>query len=78
MPKDLYLSIPKGQYSQVKAKITSQQPLIAPISQGQKVGSIQFILNDKVIDERALLATQAVPVAGLIGRMVDSIRLKFQ
>lgn len=78
VPKDLYLSIPKGQYSQVKAKITSQQPLVAPISQGQKVGSIQFILNDKVIDERALLATKAVPVAGLLGRMVDSIRLKFQ
>lgn len=78
VPADLYLSIPKGQYAQVKAKITSQQPLIAQINQGQKIGTIQFLLNDKVIDERALLATKAVPVAGLFGRMIDSIRLKFQ
>lgn len=75
---DLYITLPKGEYARVKAKMSSKQPLIAPIDAGQEIGTIQFLLDGKVIDERNLVAASKVEVAGIFGRMWDSIKLLFQ
>jgi len=75
---DLYLTLPKGDYAKVKASITSKQPLIAPLSAGQEVGTIQFTLDGKVLEQRKLVTAKAVEVAGIFGRMLDSIKLLFQ
>lgn len=73
--KDLYLSLPKGDYARVKATMTSKQPLIAPIEAGQEVGKITFTLDGKVINEQPLIAAKNVGPAGFFGRIVDSIKL---
>lgn len=73
--KDLYLSLPKGDYARVKATMTSKQPLIAPIIAGQEVGKITFTLDDKVIHEETLIAAKNVGPAGFFRRMIDSIKL---
>jgi D-alanyl-D-alanine carboxypeptidase (penicillin-binding protein 5/6) len=78
VPNDLYVTLPKGEYARTKAKVTSKQPLIAPIAAGQDVGNIQFMLDDKVIDERKLVAAKKVEIAGMFGRAWDSIKLIFQ
>ncbi|HEY0268404.1 MAG TPA: D-alanyl-D-alanine carboxypeptidase family protein [Methyloradius sp.] len=78
VPADLYITLPKGEYSQVKAQVTSKQPLLAPIAAGQEVGTIQFLLNDKKIAEAKLVAAKEVSVAGIFGRMFDSIKLWFE
>ena len=75
---DLYLTLPKGEYARVKATITSQQPLIAPIAKGQVIGKINFTLDNKVIDSRNLVAAQEVAIAGFFGRLWDSFKLLFQ
>jgi D-alanyl-D-alanine carboxypeptidase (penicillin-binding protein 5/6) len=75
---NLYLTMPKGEYARVKAKMTSKQPLIAPIKAGQEIGSIQFMLDGKVINERKLVAAKDVAIAGIFGRLWDSIRLLFE
>jgi serine-type D-Ala-D-Ala carboxypeptidase (penicillin-binding protein 5/6) len=73
--KDLYLSLPKGDYARVKATMTSKQPLIAPVKEGQDVGKITFTLDDKVIHEQTLIASETISPAGFFGRIIDSIRL---
>ena len=73
--RDFYLSLPKGDYSRVKASMTSQQPLIAPIKAGQTIGKITFSLDGKTINEQALVAAKAVDEAGFFGRIADSVRL---
>ena len=40
-PYDLYLSVPKGYGDKLKATIETQQPLLAPIAAGQKIGVLQ-------------------------------------
>jgi D-alanyl-D-alanine carboxypeptidase (penicillin-binding protein 5/6) len=72
---DLVLTFPKGQYDKIKASVTSTQPLIAPIAKGQVVGSIQFVLDGKVLQERKLVASEEVAVAGIFGRLWDSLKL---
>jgi D-alanyl-D-alanine carboxypeptidase (penicillin-binding protein 5/6) len=72
---DLFITLPKGEYANVKAIVSSTQPLIAPVKKGQVVGSIKFTLNGKTIDERQLIAANAIEVAGIFGRAWDSIKL---
>ena len=76
--KDYYLTLPKGDYARVKASMTSQQPLIAPIKAGQTIGKITFILDGKTINEQALVAAKTVDEAGFFGRIADSVRLMIQ
>ena len=70
--------MPKGDYARVKASMTSQQPLIAPIKSGQVIGQITFSLDGKVISQQNLVASNAVEVAGFFGRLLDSIKLLIQ
>lgn len=76
--QDLYLTLPKGQYAKVNAQVTSKQPLIAPVAAGQEVGSLQINLEGKPLLQRPLVADKEIPVAGIFGRLWDSLRLMFQ
>jgi D-alanyl-D-alanine carboxypeptidase (penicillin-binding protein 5/6) len=75
---DVYVTLPKGEYKNVKAMMTSTQPLVAPIKKGQIIGNIKFVLNGKTIDERKLVAAQSIEVAGIFGRAWDSLKLLMQ
>ena len=76
--KDFYLTLPKGDYARVKANMTSQQPLIAPIKAGQEIGKISFSLDGKIINQQKLVAAKAIDEAGFFGRILDSVRLLIQ
>ncbi|ADI30965.1 D-alanyl-D-alanine carboxypeptidase family protein [Methylotenera versatilis] len=75
---DLFVTVPKGDYANVKAVMSSTQPLIAPIKKGQVIGSVKFILNGKTIEERSLVAVKSIDGAGILGRAWDSIKLLMQ
>jgi len=75
---DLYLTLPKGEYANVKAVISSTQPLIAPIKKGQVIGTVKFMLNGKVVEQRSIVAAKSVDTAGILGRAWDSIKLLLQ
>jgi len=75
---DVYLTLPKGEYANVKAVISSTQPLIAPIKKGQVIGTVKFMLNGKVVEQRSMVAAKAVDTAGILGRAWDSIKLLLQ
>ncbi len=75
---DLYLSLPKGQTDKLKATIESQRPLLAPISAGQRVGTMKLTLDGKPFRELPVVALESVPLAGVLGRGWDSLRLLFK
>lgn len=77
--QDLILSLPKGLAGdRIKAEVKSVQPLIAPVRQGDKVATLTLTLDGKPYAEMPLVALADVPVAGLLGRTWDSIKLWFQ
>jgi D-alanyl-D-alanine carboxypeptidase (penicillin-binding protein 5/6) len=76
--RDLMLSVPKGEASKLKAELVSQQPLVAPVAEGQQVGALRVTLDGKPLGEYPLVALEAVPVAGLFGRAWDTLRLWFK
>jgi D-alanyl-D-alanine carboxypeptidase (penicillin-binding protein 5/6) len=75
LPEDLYVVVPRGEAEKLTADFVSQQPLIAPVSQGQTVGTIRLALDGKPFGEHSAVALEGVAVAGFFGRMWDTIRL---
>ena len=74
-PDDMYVTVPKGQADKLKADLLAQQPLVAPVSQGQKIGIMRVTLDGKAVGEYPVLALEAVGVAGVFGRAWDTLRL---
>ena len=74
---DAALTLPKGQLSNLKASFTLTQPyLVAPLAKHQAVGTIDFQLDGKSIAQRPLVVLDAVPEAGIFGRLWDAVMLK--
>ncbi len=74
---DLYVTLPKGDYARVKANVIAQKSLMAPIAKGQQVATVQFTIDGKAVDEQKLLAAKEVKVAGIFGRLWDSLMMMF-
>ncbi len=75
---EMYVSIPKGQIDKLKAQLETQQPLVAPVAAGQKLGVMKLTLDGKPYAEIPVVALDAVPLAGIFGRGWDSLRLLFK
>jgi D-alanyl-D-alanine carboxypeptidase (penicillin-binding protein 5/6) len=76
--RDLFLSIPKGSFARLKAKMETHQPILAPINGGQQMGVLKLTLDDQPYAEFPLVALESVPLANVFLRGWDSIRLMFQ
>ncbi|MBI4989237.1 MAG: D-alanyl-D-alanine carboxypeptidase [Rhodocyclales bacterium] len=76
--EDFTLSLPKGMAEKIKASLVSNQPLLAPVQKGQRIATLRLTLDDKPYGEYPVLALEAVPVAGMIGRAWDTLRLWFE
>ena len=74
---DFILAVPKGFGPKVQADLVSQQPLIAPISAGQTVGTMKVSVDGKPYGEFPVVALETVPQAGIFGRAIDTVRLWF-
>ena len=77
-PYDLYLSVPKGAAEKLKATVETRQPLLAPIAAGQRIGVLRVELEGKPYGEFPVVALEEVPMAGILGRGWDSLRLLFK
>jgi len=76
--KDAALTIPKGQMKNLKASFKLNSPqLEAPLKKNQVVGTIDFQLDGKTVDQRPLVVLQEVPEGGFFSRMVDFVMMKF-
>jgi D-alanyl-D-alanine carboxypeptidase (penicillin-binding protein 5/6) len=75
--KDFIIAVPKGFASRLKTQLLSQQPLIAPVAAGQVIGTLKVSIDDKPYGDYPVVAVEAMPVAGVFGRMIDTVRLWF-
>jgi D-alanyl-D-alanine carboxypeptidase (penicillin-binding protein 5/6) len=75
---DFYVSVPRGLADRLQADLVSIQPLVAPISAGQRVGMVRLTLQGKPLGEYPVVALENVAIAGFFGRTWDSMRLWFK
>lgn len=75
--KPLFITIPSGQYSNLKMSTVLPKAIIAPVKKGDKIGELMIKLNGKVLRQKPLLAMSSTEKAGVMGRISDSINMSF-
>lgn len=72
----VFVAVPRGQGQQLKTTLTRTDPLMAPLTKGQRVGTIRVLTGNNVpMVDLPLLVQEDVPQAGMFGRAWDSLRL---
>ncbi len=74
---DLYVSMGKGRYDQLKGVIQFDKSISAPVRRGDVLGKIVFSDQTKVLKEVNLLALEDVAEGGLWRQVSDSVQKFF-
>jgi D-alanyl-D-alanine carboxypeptidase (penicillin-binding protein 5/6) len=67
--KDIYLTLPRSEFKNIKANYQFNDNLQAPIEIGQMIGSIEFTSNDRVVLSSPLVAIETVEAKGFFGML---------
>jgi D-alanyl-D-alanine carboxypeptidase (penicillin-binding protein 5/6) len=72
---DVLVTVPKGVAAKMKPLLERKDPLVAPLAQNSRVGSLKMMVDGKPLLELPVVALEAVPQASIFGRAWDSMRL---
>jgi len=75
LAEDIFLTIPRGRYDDLKPKIEMQTDLLAPLEEGVEVGRVRIELDGDPVAETSLVALEPVAPAGFFGRAWDGMHL---
>lgn len=75
LAKELFVTIPRGRYDELEAKIEMEPQISAPLEAGQVIGTINVQLGEELIASRDLVTLGAVEEAGFFGSAWDGMKL---
>ena len=78
LSEDLYVTVPRGRYDSLQAKMDLSTNLMAPLPAGTQVGAVRISLDGEQILMMPLMALHAVPEANLWTRIKDEVTLWLQ
>jgi D-alanyl-D-alanine carboxypeptidase (penicillin-binding protein 5/6) len=74
-PYAFYLTLPRGTANRIQAQVITRQPVLAPIRQGQALGTLRVWAAGRFVGDYPLRALDEVSVAGILGRGWDNLKL---
>lgn len=74
-PTPIVVVVPRGQGGQLQTSVVRQDPLMAPLREGQTVARLRVAIGPQHWQDVPLLALEDVPPAGWFGRLWDAVRL---
>jgi D-alanyl-D-alanine carboxypeptidase (penicillin-binding protein 5/6) len=72
-----YITVPRGQYSKLRATLYIDKYITAPVTALKSYGSLKIRLDDQIILERSLVALSSVEKGSVGKRLIDSFLLLF-
>jgi D-alanyl-D-alanine carboxypeptidase (penicillin-binding protein 5/6) len=72
---DVLVTVPKGVAAKMKPLLERKDPLVAPLAENSRVGSLKMMVDGKPLLELPVVALESVEQASIFGRAWDSIRL---
>jgi len=79
LPDGVVVSVPAGEGGRLKTEIIRPEPLVAPLTRGQTVGTLRVNLaSGALVAEIPLAVLETVEESGVIGRAWDALRLWIQ
>ncbi|WP_439520796.1 D-alanyl-D-alanine carboxypeptidase family protein [Hydrogenophaga sp.] len=78
-PEGVVVSVPTGEGAKLKSEVIRPEPLVAPLTKGQAVGSLKVTMaSGATVAEIPLTVMDTVEESGVFGRAWDAIRLWIQ
>ncbi|HSW93252.1 MAG TPA: D-alanyl-D-alanine carboxypeptidase family protein [Gammaproteobacteria bacterium] len=77
LARDLYVTMPAGQYKNVRATMDLEPSIKAPVIKGQVYGTLKVTLNGQVLASEPLVALSDNKKGGLWRSMSDSLNFSF-
>lgn len=71
LTSDLYVTLHRGDFENLQAKLKLTGTPFAPITRGQSMGSLKLILDDEIISEHDLVSLDNIGEGGFFSRMMD-------
>ncbi len=78
LSQDLYLTVPRGQYPEIKASMTLNHTVRAPATRGRQYGVVNVTQGTQLLAERPLVALNDVAAGNLWQRLLDGMQLRWQ
>lgn len=75
--KDIYVTVPRGQYDKLEPVVEFDNQVLAPVSVGEQKGILNVTLTKESIVSVPLLALESIPEGSIINKLKDEIRLLF-
>ncbi|MBG9388734.1 D-alanyl-D-alanine carboxypeptidase family protein [Caenimonas aquaedulcis] len=69
------VAVPAGTAARIKTQVARPDPLIAPLTKGQQVGTLKVFAGDQPLLDLPLVALESVEQAGVLRRAWDAMRL---
>lgn len=73
--EDLHITVPRGRYDELTAEMNIDRQLVAPLDEGQEVGSVSVVLDGQVLTTRPLHTINGVAEGSLWKQLKDEVRL---
>lgn len=78
VPEDLYITVPRGRFDDVKSVLNMPAVLFAPVAQGQPLAELEVTLNGSSLLNEPLRALDANPSGSIWVRARDGVMLWFE
>ncbi|HFE38323.1 MAG TPA: serine-type D-Ala-D-Ala carboxypeptidase, partial [Gammaproteobacteria bacterium] len=75
--EDLWVTIPRGEYKNLKATMSLDKKIVAPVEKGQVLGSVNVSLGGKPLVVRDLVSLNKVNEAGFMSGILDEFYMLF-
>jgi D-alanyl-D-alanine carboxypeptidase (penicillin-binding protein 5/6) len=77
LARDLYVTVPRGQYEKLSAKMEIDGKVVAPVTKGESRGTLQVTLGGEQIAQRPLVTLAPVAEGGIWRKVSDQVRMLF-
>lgn len=78
LAEDLYITIPRGRYNDLKATMNIDTNIIAPVNKNKSYGTVEITLDGESVAQRPLVALQDITEGSVLQRLTDEIKLFFK
>lgn len=72
---DLYITIPRRHYNDLKAEMNIDKKIVAPVKQGEVLGTVNVSLAGDVVANKPLIALKTISKGGFVKRLYDEALL---
>ena len=77
LARDLYVTVPRGQYEKLDARMEIDSKVVAPVTKGEARGKLEVTLSGEQIAQRPLVTLAPVDEGGLWRKVSDQVRMLF-